>query len=600
MYLELPSLLRRSFAAADEPGQPLFAQFAGYVDKILSMTATGAPSDLDEMAARLLWIAAHYISACAASHGLQLGYVARETGEDLPASAPAGGWLESLPTSVVLHTLYLTGTQVRAHACAGGGQRTPFEAEDLAHFCGKSGREERFACLVIRQEAPDAAYAAQLERLIAAQPLIAYVLVVRPTAQPRLDCPTLAAGAWEMSHLPCAAVALDIYRNTRWDQQLSHQPALDIAPSVQPRDVQPRETAPSEKWLPMVAAELFGGVSRLEQLPSEVLAGAEINFYSVEENGTYSRKTGRFTPITTQERTLYECLDVNVSQTGILWRDGRVLFDPFYAHFTDLKKLDLQRGEAMVSEPTHHVQGCCFLSVTSNTHHSHLIFETLRKLHFAERYQPDIQLLASSTLSPSQRDYFAPFGFPPERCLYKHPDATWRVERLIFSSEAPMSYDRVSMDYLRRFGVAHYPGQQQGPQRIYISRRDSRVYRNLVNEEEIEKIFEWFGFSVILASTLSPQEKMRLFASARYVAGPLGAAFSYMPFSLDGATIMLTSHAYFPVEFQEMASIRLKRLNVIFGISLQMFSPVWQYGHNSFYLPPDLVVSALGEILHAA
>ena len=593
MHLELSELLQRSFSSDNDPSQALLKQIFDYAEKTLGVAAEGSPAQLDAIAARLLWIASHYISASSASHGLQLGYVEQDVGQEHSLVAHIGQLLEALPTSVVLNTLCLAGVQVRAQSYAGGGKRTPFEAEDLAHFCGKAGIAERMGSLVIRYDRLDAGYQVQVNSLITAQSVIAHVLVVRPMELAALDCPILASSHWEVIHLSVGAVALDVYRNTQWDWQLGLLPALDMAPSVIPlAGAQPK------KWLPMVSVAKFGGVNPVDFIPAETLAGPEINFYSIEKSGSFARKIGRFSPINAQERLLHECLDVNISYTGVIWRDNHVLFDSFYAHFTDLKRLSLERNEAIVSEPTTHLEGTYFLSVTSTTHHSHLIFETLRKLHFADRFQPAIKLLTSSTLSQSQRDYFELFGFPPERCVYKHPDETCRVERLIYSSEAPMSYDRVSVDYLRSFGVAHCPGRDKWPSRIYISRRDSRVYRSLVNEEEIEKIFEWFGFSVISASALSPQEKVELFAAARYVAGPLGAAFSYMPFSLDGTTIMLTSEAYFPVEFQEIAAIRLKKLNVIFGVSLQMFSPVWQYGHNSFYLPPGLVISALGEILN--
>ncbi|MEO5340521.1 MAG: glycosyltransferase family 61 protein [Magnetococcus sp. MYC-9] len=593
MNLDLTALLRLAFSQGEQPGRLICGHFIEYADRITGSAVAGLSTEGDRLAARLLWILSHYISASASSHGMQIGHIGGRLTAGSALDARFGRLVESFPTSVVLHALHWEGERWHSQAYAGGGKQTVFEAEDLAHFSRKKGFEKRLGILVVRHDTLGEGVDEPLNQLMVAQPLLSHVLRIRSAAQASPVHPFLTSEGWQHLSLAAGSVVLELHDNTQWDAQLSLL-APDVAPAVAPL-----ATPQAEKCLPMVPAAQFGGIQLIDQFPAETLAGPELNFYSIAESGAYSRQLGRFAGITTQERSLYECTEVNISHTGIVWRGEQVLFDPYYAHFTDRKRLVIEREQAVVPEPTARLEGCYFLAITSNTHHSHLIFETLKKLHFAGRYQPHIKLLASTTLTQSQRDYFALFGFPEERCVYKHPDETWQVERVVFSSEAPMRYDRLSVEYLRSFGVARARAQSQWPTRVYISRRDSRVYRNLVNEEEIEKVFEWFGFSVILASDLSPQEKVELFSAAQYVAGPLGAAFSYMPFSLNGHTIMLTSDAYFPMEYQEIAAIRLKRLNVILGIGLKMYSSVWQYGHSSFYLPPGLVIAALDEILKA-
>ena len=61
--------------------------------------------------------------------------------------------------------------------------------------------------------------------------------------------------------------------------------------------------------------------------------------------------------------------------------------------------------------------------------------------------------------------------------------------------------------------------------RIFCSRRRTNNMR-LVNSMEVEKVFHRYGFEVVFTEDMSCLEQIKLFRSAKYVAGASGAAFT--------------------------------------------------------------------------
>lgn len=314
--------------------------------------------------------------------------------------------------------------------------------------------------------------------------------------------------------------------------------------------------------------------------------------YTLRKTGGMTKYSGRLPTFKGSERLLCEFTDVNLSHGGIIWRGEHAINT-----LVDISDLHRPSKGMAVIDPTVYLKGTYFMARTSCSAHSHLMDETLGSLHFADRYHPNIKLLASDALTKSQREYFELLGFPPERCIYKPVDETWQVERLVVPLPRSCS-DRQSDIYLKKIGIYYYDKNAKRPDRIYISRRDSLDCRNLVNGEEIEEIFASRGFSIILASKLSAKEKIEIFSTARYVAGPFGTAFHYMQFSMHGVAIMLTS-SLLPPYVNTLYGWSLRKSYTIYGVSLKSLSvhDGGDFRLCSFYLPPELAISALDDII---
>ena len=586
MDLELPEFLKQACSPESHPLRGLFQRVLASSDDIPGVAADEL-GIADATAARLLWLSSHYLSPAATSHGLQLAYV--EGGAEHSALLTRLGALaRELPSKLVLTAIRHGEGFWRRHVC--GGEQSAFERHDLRFLEHDPQSEHRLGALVIRWEASAEVYPAFVDALLAAQRVMAFVLVLRPADVPAPALRALGDG-WSLDHVDAVpgATVVDVHCNRNWIDDI--RAARDLRYGHPPA---PAGGAP-EKTLPLVRVKDFAGATVLDSLPSETLAGAEMSLYGLDAQGIVTANRGRLAAVQTQERIVYALDDVNVSHTGVIWRDDRVLFESLKLQGHDNGWL--RETSAIVTEPAHTLEGTYFLAPTGNTHHSHLMWETLRRLNIAEALGEDVRILTSSILSPSQREYFPLFGFPPERIVYKHPEETCRVERLIITNEASQRYDRASVDYLRRIAAAYYERPSTRPTRLYLSRRDSRINRNMVNQEEIETLFQDHGFAIVVASDLSAHEKIALFSTAEIVAGPLGAAFTYLPFAQNASAIILTTEGYFPPVHLEMAAVQRARIDCVHGIGLSAYTDPWGYEHTSFYMPPELVEIVLEQRL---
>ncbi|MEN7549779.1 glycosyltransferase family 61 protein [Rapidithrix thailandica] len=73
--------------------------------------------------------------------------------------------------------------------------------------------------------------------------------------------------------------------------------------------------------------------------------------------------------------------------------------------------------------------------------------------------------------------------------------------------------------------------------KLFISRKMAK-HRKILNEEEVQKVLDKYGFEPICLEEFSLLEQVELMASAQYVLGPHGAGFSNIVFCPKNATII--------------------------------------------------------------
>ena len=100
-----------------------------------------------------------------------------------------------------------------------------------------------------------------------------------------------------------------------------------------------------------------------------------------------------------------------------------------------------------------------------------------------------------------------------------------------------MSPDRflpIQKEIIRR--ADRYLGQDRGPPRIFLARKDSR-HRRLVNAITIQAIAERKGFVIVYPEDWDFAQQARLLRGAQFVVGPEGSAF-YLTYFQDAGTKM--------------------------------------------------------------
>jgi hypothetical protein len=87
-----------------------------------------------------------------------------------------------------------------------------------------------------------------------------------------------------------------------------------------------------------------------------------------------------------------------------------------------------------------------------------------------------------------------------------------------------------------REGTKHIRKNKRN-RKIYL-RRSENLRRNFVNEIEVAKIIESYGFEMIVPEKLSFSEQVALFSEASVILGPTGAAFANIVFCSPGTHII--------------------------------------------------------------
>ncbi len=126
--------------------------------------------------------------------------------------------------------------------------------------------------------------------------------------------------------------------------------------------------------------------------------------------------------------------------------------------------------------------------------------------------------------------------------------------------------------------------------RIFLARRGG-LGKGLINGSDVENYFEKLGFVFVEPHKLSLKEKVEMFMSAEYIAGPGGSAFTNLIFCRPGTKVIKFSN--FQRQFENYISLSIQHfgIDVIYltGIDDKSASNLT---HCSYYLPLDKVKQA--------
>ena len=552
--------------------------------------ASDVQNDMCKISRRLLWVMANYISSATASHGCQLGYIEGDNAESLLSHIEP--MADLFPTKMILKAMCFKTRTMTPYVC--GGMLSKFEKFDQSRYDQNIYLDDAFGMLLVSYDEASSELADYISTIISSQRLLSHVIIIRPRNSSIISYNTLIENNWAFVSVGIGGgkFSVDVYINQHWEEELRlagdrRKPSkLDLIIRGAPKECH---------VVPTTDTTEFGNAAVMLEAPPEQLCNPNVFMYFLGEDGEL-RRSRNIANVESAAIRLYLFRDVCLSfEPGGIWRGEKAFYG--LSGFSDTRTPMGPEGLA-VPAPTTDMKGFYFLAQTGEVAHSHLMQETLKNLHHAKMFPPNIKLLASSMLTSSQREYFQLFGFPPERCVYREPDKTVRVEWLVVPQNFHFFWDRVSANYLYRIGLSHYEKSPERPRRIYISRRDARSCRNMINELEIENIFVEYGFKVLLTSEMSAIDKLEIFSSAEYIATSFGAAVHYSLFSANPKLILLTSDLYMHYSHFQIVAARQFETHIIKGFGMKFFSD-WGYEHSSFYVPPGIVrkvLAALSEL----
>lgn len=216
--------------------------------------------------------------------------------------------------------------------------------------------------------------------------------------------------------------------------------------------------------------------------------------------------------------------------------------------------------------PSQQAQGEVFVVDCHFTdNYGHNLLEALPRLMLLDRVPAGIQIATSIPRSRTIDSLIGGLGIDPSRVRYYEEPLFCRraflPDRLVHLERSLHPLAREAFTRWRLLGNA---SKVERAERIFISR--SRIRRRrLVNEAEIEAIFERRGFRIVHPEQLPIEDQIALFSTAGMIAGLGGSAMHSTVFSPPETKVLLVSSIEWFVKMDVLISQRAGQLGYVFG-----------------------------------
>ncbi len=228
-------------------------------------------------------------------------------------------------------------------------------------------------------------------------------------------------------------------------------------------------------------------------------------------------------------------------------------------------------------------EGRAFL-LTSNfgTNYYHWIADVLGRLSAAPEVidDPSVRFVVASPLHQFQLETLELMGIPLDRLVQVGDDEVVRFDELVIVHHRKDGgcTDAGVWRWLReRLAIAPRPSETG--RRLYL-RRSGSVVRRLLNEERAADICREYGFESVDTASMTVEAQRTLFAGARTVVSPVGAALTNLLFTPAGAQLVLFGQRGYIVPcFNALAESMGHAVTYVLGTEQQSLIPYphWDY-----------------------
>ncbi|MEG4502784.1 tetratricopeptide repeat protein [Microcoleus sp. F6_B4] len=205
--------------------------------------------------------------------------------------------------------------------------------------------------------------------------------------------------------------------------------------------------------------------------------------------------------------------------------------------------------------PAEHVDGnVAFLSARwGGAAYFHWMFDVITRFDLLQRsglIETIDKFVVNASDSSYQAETLDTLGIPQAKILESRCNLHITADKLIVPS---ISYDgagavsKWKCEYLKQtFLNEQHPLNTDYSERIYISRQQAS-YRRIVNDEEVIKYLEKFGFRSVKLETMSVAEQAACLAAAKVVVAPHGGGLTNLVFCSRGTKVIeIFSPLYVP------------------------------------------------------
>lgn len=215
-----------------------------------------------------------------------------------------------------------------------------------------------------------------------------------------------------------------------------------------------------------------------------------------------------------------------LSETDNVWREfpGIPAYQRYYWRFLYTKPLRKFKGEV-----------CMVLRSPANNYY-HTLVDNLPRLYWL--HQPafrgmNIRILIPGPLRPWE-NFYLPYLLPENAELTEvDPRYLWYSDQMVFGSYLSRQMSgALPRSYLDFFLPRVLPKRARERRHLlYITRRQSPGGRNILNETEIMRVLEPYGFVTCMLESINIHEQIELFYDAKIVVAPHGAGLTNILYS---------------------------------------------------------------------
>ena len=248
-------------------------------------------------------------------------------------------------------------------------------------------------------------------------------------------------------------------------------------------------------------------------------------------------------------------------------------------------------------------------------HYGHFIKETMAGYYQLQlaNIEPDFYILPLNTTF--QKQMYALLGIPEEKIIPTHSHTLICAKQLILPTLIadyemveyrkhahsrsfilpPFIYTMYDPIIARLLKIAHTNPHSPLPKKIFLARpKDSN--RNIINHAAVEKVFQDFGYEIVVSDTLSLEQQIILFASASAVASMHGAGLDNTIFAKEGTKVFEIFPKYYHDGAEQIIALaRQCKYDYIVGETSDL-SPHPQ--QENVYINPNKLAQALTKHLN--
>lgn len=123
-------------------------------------------------------------------------------------------------------------------------------------------------------------------------------------------------------------------------------------------------------------------------------------------------------------------------------------------------------------------------------------------------------------------------------CIYKFDSLHMLKDSFSFMCHPARFCDPDIMSSIRKNLISNCFYSSESPKKIFLSRKNYRETRALLNEDKLVEISKRFGFKDVCLDEHSPQEQLNILSNAEFVVAPHGAALTSLCVCTKGTKVL--------------------------------------------------------------